>query len=247
MKSLKQKVIVVTGGNGLIGKEIIKFLEMYQSIVINADISFNNVELKNNNIKCDVTSIKSVRDLIDQVVNQFGKIDGWVNNAYPRTSDWGTEFEQIREKSWRKNIDDQLNSLFLTCQEVIKTMKSQENGSIVNLASIYGIVGPDFDIYTSTQMTMPAAYSAIKGGTINFSRYLASLYGPLGIRVNCVSPGGVFDNQDSIFVKQYSERTPLKRMGLSHEIAPSVAFLLSDYSSYITGHNLVVDGGWTVK
>ncbi len=126
-------------------------------------------------------------------------------------------------------------------------MRSQEFGSIVNISSIYGIVGPDFDVYKGTEMIMPAAYSAIKGGVINFSRYLSTLYGPHGIRVNCVSPGGVFNNQNPVFVDQYSQITPLKRMGLSREIAPSVGFLLSDEASYITGHNLVVDGGWTAK
>jgi NAD(P)-dependent dehydrogenase (short-subunit alcohol dehydrogenase family) len=108
------------------------------------------------------------------------------------------------------------------------------------------LVGPDFGVYDGTEMTMPAAYSAIKGGVVNFSRYLASYYGPDNIRINCVSPGGIFDNQNDIFIKQYERRVPMRRMGLPADIAPSVTFLLSDAAGYITGHNLMVDGGWTI-
>lgn len=247
MNSLQGKVIVITGGNGLLGKEIISFIESFEATVVNADISFDNTTLKGNTIKCDITSRKSVQFLIKQVIDNYGRIDGWVNNAYPRTKDWGNKFDDISEHSWRTNVDLQMNSVFIACQEIIQVMKKQKSGSIVNIASIYGVIGPNFDVYKNTEMTMPAAYSAIKGGIINFSRYLASLCGPLHIRVNCVSPGGILDNQNPIFIKQYAKNTPLGRMGLSNEIAPSVAFLLSDYSSYITGQNLIVDGGWTIK
>ena len=118
-------------------------------------------------------------------------------------------------------------------------------GSIINIASIYGVVGPDFTVYDKTSLTMPAGYSAIKGGLINLTRYMASYFGPNNIRVNCVSPGGIFDNQDINFVKNYMKKVPLGRMGLPEDIAPSVAFLLSDDSKYITGQNLIIDGGWT--
>jgi len=124
-------------------------------------------------------------------------------------------------------------------------MKNQQFGSIVNISSIYGTVGPDFTIYEGTNMTMPAAYSAIKGGIVNFTRYLASYYGPYGIRVNCVSPGGILDQQDELFVKQYEKKVPMRRMGLPEDIAPSISFLLSDETKYITGQNLIIDGGWT--
>ena len=124
-------------------------------------------------------------------------------------------------------------------------MKIQGSGSLINMSSIYGLIGPDFTIYDGTEMTMPAAYSAIKGGIVNFTRYLASYYGPYGIRLNCVSPGGIFDNQKEIFVKQYEQKVPMRRMGIPEDIPPSVAFLLSDDAGYITGQNLMVDGGWT--
>ena len=124
-------------------------------------------------------------------------------------------------------------------------MQAKQAGSIVNIASIYGIVGPDFSVYENTEMTMPAAYAAIKGGLINFTRYLASYAGKHKVRINCVSPGGIFDNQPASFVNSYEKKVPFGRMGTPADVAPAVAFLLSDESEYITGHNLVIDGGWT--
>jgi NAD(P)-dependent dehydrogenase (short-subunit alcohol dehydrogenase family) len=113
------------------------------------------------------------------------------------------------------------------------------------MASIYGVVGADFSVYDGTTMTMPAAYSAIKGALVNFSRYVASYLGPNQVRVNTVSPGGIFDNQNEIFVSNYCKKVPMRRLGTPEDIAPTVAFLLSDDSQYITGQNLIVDGGWT--
>lgn len=245
MKSLENKVIVVTGGSGLIGNSILSRLCNDGAVCINADL--NGVALGNEIVKkCDVTNEKSVDQLIANIIKEHGRIDGWVNNAYPRTSDWGAKFEDIELSSWRKNVDMQLNSIFYISQKVLPIMQEQGNGSMVNIASIYGIVGNDFTVYENTGgLTSPAAYSAIKGGLINFSRYLASYFGKYGVRINCVSPGGIIDQQHPNFIQQYSAKVPLKRLGKPAEIAPGVSFLLSDDASYITGHNLVIDGGWT--
>ena len=124
-------------------------------------------------------------------------------------------------------------------------MVEKGTGSIINMASVYGIVGPDFTVYEDTSMTMPAAYSAIKGGIVNFSRYLASYLGPNNIRVNTVSPGGIFDSQNPTFVANYNKKVPMRRMGQPKDIAPVISFLLSEDASYITGQNIAVDGGWT--
>jgi NAD(P)-dependent dehydrogenase (short-subunit alcohol dehydrogenase family) len=241
---LKDKVIIVTGGNGLLGKSIISKITDEGGIGINADINFeSNIEKRLLHI--DVTNTQSVTEALDMVNKTYGRIDGLVNSAYPRTPDWGNKFEDIHPDSWKKNVDMQMNSVFITCQHTLEIMKRQKSGAIVNLASIYGIVAPDFSVYEGTNLTMPAAYAAIKGGLINFSKYLAAYFGSYSIRVNCVSPGGIFDQQPPQFVKKYENRTPLKRMATPEDIAPAVCFLLSDESSYITGHNLVVDGGWT--
>ena len=124
-------------------------------------------------------------------------------------------------------------------------MKRQGGGSIINFASIYGVVAPDFSIYEGTDMTMPVAYSAIKGGIITLSKYFATYYGGDNIRVNAISPGGIFSGQAESFVDRYAQKTPMKRMGTPEEIAGAVVFLSSNASSYVTGQNLLVDGGWT--
>jgi NAD(P)-dependent dehydrogenase (short-subunit alcohol dehydrogenase family) len=241
---LKDKVIVITGGSGLLGKAIIVNLIKEGAIIVNLEIniaSTNDLSLLN----CDITNQASVNLAIDKVVSKYGRIDGLINNAYPRTSDWGVKFENIEYDSWKTNVDWQLNSYFGVCQIVSKYMVERNKGSIVNMASIYGVVGPDFSVYEDTNMTMPAAYSAIKGGLINFSRYLASYLGRKGVRVNVVSPGGILDKQPESFIKRYSTKTPMGRMGTPEDIAPAVTFLLSDEAGYITGQNLIIDGGWT--
>ncbi|WP_299798792.1 SDR family oxidoreductase [uncultured Maribacter sp.] len=241
---LKNKVIIVTGGSGLIGKPTLDHLKNSQAIVINADINaVANSDTGDYN--CDVTSEESIELLVAQVYAKHGRIDGLVNNAYPRTKDWGNKFEDVPLESWRKNVDMQMNSVFFLCQCVLKIMKEQGSGSIVNIASIYGVVGNDFTIYEGYGGSSPAAYAAIKGGIINFSKYLASYYGKNNIRVNCVSPGGIKDAQHPSFIERYEDKSPLKRLGRPEEIAPAITFLLSEEASFITGHNLMVDGGWT--
>jgi NAD(P)-dependent dehydrogenase (short-subunit alcohol dehydrogenase family) len=241
---LVDKIILVTGANGLLGKAIVSKVKAEGGTCLSADISMKT-DLPSGQINCDITDPDSVSEMIHLTSGISGRIDGLVNCAYPRTKDWGNKFEDIRLESWRQNMDMQLNSVFVLCQAVLEMMKPQGKGSVINLSSIYGIVGPDFSVYEGTSLTMPAAYAAVKGGVINFTRYLASYYGHSNLRVNCVSPGGIFDQQPASFVKNYEQKVPMHRMGTPEDIAGPVCFLLSDESSYITGHNLVVDGGWT--
>jgi NAD(P)-dependent dehydrogenase (short-subunit alcohol dehydrogenase family) len=244
MGKLKDKIIVITGGNGLLGREIINKITQEGGFCINIDIS-HETSLDFTTMKCDITNFKEVENCIENIILKYSRIDGLVNNAYPRTSDWGVKFEDIKYSSWQQNIDFQLNSYFFITQQVSSYMVKNKHGSIVNIASIYGVVGPDFRVYENTEMTMPAAYSAIKGGIINFTRYLASYLGPQSVRTNAVSPGGIFDNQNIRFVNQYSNKVPMRRMGNPDDISPVVVFLLSEDSKYITGQNIIVDGGWT--
>jgi len=244
INSLKDKVIIVTGGSGLLGKEIIINLKSKGAIAINADINVEN-DLKNYSLFIDITSEESIENAIELVKEYFGKIDGLVNNAYPRTKDWGAKFEEISYESWQKNVDMQMNTTFLFIQKIMPELLKTK-GSIVNMTSIYGVVGNDLTIYENTNIKTAAPYSAIKGGIINFTRYLASYFGRQGIRINCVSPGGIFDNQSENFVSNYERKVPLGRMGKPDDIAPVVTFLLSEDAKYITGQNLIVDGGWTI-
>lgn len=247
-EKLKNKVIIVTGANGLIGRSTVKHLSDNAAIVVAVDLERDRFPFKDIHfIEKNITEASKIDELIQQVLEKYKTIDGLVNLAYPRTKDWGASFENIELNSWRENVDMQLNSLFYICQKVLPIMKKQNCGSIVNIASIYGVVGNDFSLYEEYGGTSPAAYSAIKGGVINFSRYLASYYGGYNIRVNCVSPGGILDeaNQHPSFIRRYSDKSPLKRLGRPEEIAPAITFLLSEDASFITGHNLMVDGGWT--
>jgi NAD(P)-dependent dehydrogenase (short-subunit alcohol dehydrogenase family) len=244
MNRLSDGIYIVTGGNGLLGKEIISKIKAEKGFCINVDISHETTE-DLSSLKCDITDINSVNQCIDLVIKKYNKIDGLINNAYPRTSDWGNKYEDIDFQSWQKNIDYQLNSYFYFTQQVSKHMVKQKKGSIINMASVYGIVGPDFTVYDGTNMTMPAAYSAIKGGIINLTRYLASYLGPNNIRVNTISPGGIFDHQNPSFVENYNRKVPMRRMGLPDDISPTVVFLLSEDAKYITGQNIAIDGGWT--
>ncbi|PCJ84841.1 MAG: short-chain dehydrogenase [Flavobacteriales bacterium] len=244
MGKLDGKIAVVTGGSGLLGSTFVDQISQVGGIAINVDISCEK-DLENNQYQCDITSENSVKETIDAIVEKHGKIDGWINNAYPKTDDWGKKLEDIPFNSWRKNVDMHLNGYFNCSRQICEQMKKQQSGSVVNMASIYGILGPNFNIYQGTEMTMPVAYSAIKGAIVNFTRYLASYYGPHKVRANCISPGGIFDQQPKSFVTKYTENVPLGRMGNTDDISPAVEFLLSDDSKYITGHNLVIDGGWS--
>jgi NAD(P)-dependent dehydrogenase (short-subunit alcohol dehydrogenase family) len=241
---LEGRLFVITGGSGLLGSLFVKTVRNAGGRCINADIICEK-NLSADEYHLDITDESSVIALIDAITDEGSSIYGWVNNAYPRTKDWGAKFEDIPYASWQRNVDMHLNGYFLCCQKVLEHMKINEEGSLVNIGSIYGVLGPDFSVYEGTPMTMPAGYAAIKGGITNLGRYLASYYGPYNIRVNTLSPGGIFDSQPESFVKAYEARVPLRRMGTPEDIAPVLLFLLSDASSYISGQNLMVDGGWS--
>lgn len=240
---LKGSIIIVTGGNGLLGKEICNDIRKKGGVAINFDI--HHSVAREENFICDITNPESVALALSDVEQRFGAIHGLVNNAYPRTSDWGTAFEDLTYESLLSNVNWQMNSYLYLCKQIIPYLRKAKGGSVVNMTSIYGVVGNDFTIYENANMEPPVAYSAIKGGLINATRFLASKYGKEALRFNCVSPGGIFDNQPKSFVDAYEKKVPMKRMGSPNDIAPAVSFLLSCESKYITGQNLIVDGGWT--
>lgn len=254
--SLRNKTAVVTGGAGLIGKTIATGLAQAGAMVYIADIdkqAATSVLIQGQQdgvtmewVHLDISDETSIKNCVSKIVKKDQSIDIWVNCAYPRTKDWGDKFEDIPLESWRKNVDMHLNGYIFCCKHAAEQMKNQNKGSIINFGSIYGCVAPDFSIYEGTSMTSPAAYSAIKGGIINFTRYLSAYYGKYCIRANVICPGGIFDHQPKSFVQQYEKKTPLGRMGNPEDLTGPVVFLASDASSYITGQVLLVDGGWTV-
>lgn len=254
MFSLDKKIVVVCGGLGLIGKEVVKAVIEQGAYAIIADVDKDKGsrfldELDNSNVDymdIDITNEKNVLRFIDDVEKNYGPIWAWVNLAYPRTDDWGDKLEDIKIESFAKNVDLQLNSQFICCRAILEKMKERNEGVVVNCSSIYGMQGPNFHLYDGTAMTTPAAYSAIKAGIVNLTKYFAAYYGEYNLRINCIAPGGIFDNQNPVFVKNYNNMTPLGRMGNADEIAPGVVFLISKEASYITGQTLVIDGGFTI-
>lgn len=253
--SLKGKKSFVTGGAGQLGTEVVKALADAESHVVILDVNQQTgrefqSKLQNDGKSAsfelfDITDLANIDKNIDSLNEKYGKIDVWVNAAYPRTKDWGDKVEDLSLESWRKNVDMHLNAYSWISRKVCLIMKEQKGGSLINFGSIYGVVGNNFSVYEGTDLTSPMAYAAIKGGIINLDRYLASYFGEFNVRVNTICPGGIFNNQNETFVKNYEKNTPLKRMGKPEEIASAVLFLSSDAASYITGTTFMVDGGWT--
>jgi NAD(P)-dependent dehydrogenase (short-subunit alcohol dehydrogenase family) len=255
--ALEGRTAIVTGGLGLVGRGIVAGLAGCGAAVIIADVDptgwskaradFEKAGLMVEFSEMDVANTAALPGVVRNF-DQKHEPDIWVNAAYPRTSDWGDGVETVTAENWSRNVDMQMNSACILASEAAKLLAGRgRGGSIINIASIYGVVSPDFAVYDGLEMTTPPAYAAIKGGIIAYTRYLAGYWGGRNIRVNAVCPGGVFDNQPESFVAAYEARTPLGRMADPDDIAAPVAFLASDAARYITGATLMVDGGWTAQ
>lgn len=198
---------------------------------------------------CDLEQQSQRKSLIDWLETRDQGLNIIVNNAaFVGTSElqgWAAPFEEQTIDTWRRALEVNLTAVFELCQGLAPMLRAAEGASIVNIASIYGKYGPDWSLYEKTSMANPAAYAASKGGLIQLTRWLATTVAP-GVRVNTISPGGIFRNQDCQFVERYSARTPLRRMATEDDFRGAVAFLASDLSAYMTGQNVSVDGGWGV-
>ena len=261
--SLKGKTAIVTGGTGLIGKKHCEALSTAGANVIVADIDSNSTQefaetLCENalGIALDVTNSESLEKAKSEILARFGTINILVNNAAindmfenPAMAAELSAFEKYPIESFRKSLEVNVLGVFLCSQIFGSEMAKQGSGSIINVASTYGMVGPDQSIYKNkagkqTFFKSPS-YPTTKGAILNFTRYLAAYWGKNGVRVNTLSPGGVENSQDDFFVQQYSAKTLLGRMAQSTDYQGALIFLASDASAYMTGANLVVDGGWT--
>ena len=252
------KTIIVTGAAGLLGTEYAKGLSQVGANVVLADINFKKckeicIELEKEYfveplpIKLDLTKISSIKNMVKKVVKKYNKIDVLINNAAYQGDDKlrTIPFEKLPLKNWNKSIDVNLTGIFLCCQEVGKVMLKQKKGVIINISSTYGIVAPDQRIYGKSRQNSAIFYAATKSAVLNLTRYLASYWQGKGIRVNTLSPGGVEKNQEVNFRKKYAYKTMLGRMAKKGEYVGPIIFLASDASSYMTGSNLIIDGGWT--
>ena len=252
------RVIVITGAAGLLGSEYADGFCQAGGNVVLADKNFEKCKklaaklekkygVKPLPIKLDVTNPNSIKKMVTHITKKISKIDVLVNNAiYPEIGKIKkTKFEDFPLDVWKKGIDVNLTGMFLCSQQIGKIMKKQKNGVIINISSIYGIKGPDQRIYGKTKIIKSALYATTKGAVINFTKYLASYWNRTGIRVNTLSLGGVEENQDRNFKKKYSDKTMIGRMAKKDEYVGALLFLSSDASSYMTGSNLVIDGGWS--
>ncbi len=234
--NLQDKVIVITGSLGIQGPEHKKSFLKAGAKVVTTDINGGDYKL-------DVTDEENIKEVIFKIVKDYQRIDVWINNH-------GATGKQAA--NWDQILKINLTGTYTCSKLAAESMAKTGGGSIINLASIYGLVAPDFSLYKKEKyagktMGVPAAYSASKGGVIALTKHLASLYADKQIRVNCVTPGGIYDKQSDKFVKKYAEKTMIKRMANRNEISGALLYLASDLSSYVTGENIVIDGGLTTR
>jgi NAD(P)-dependent dehydrogenase (short-subunit alcohol dehydrogenase family) len=258
---LTGRTAIVTGGGGILGQGFCEVLARHGARVAVVDVdqasAQKTVDLINKDaiaVACDVSSPSSVAAAVARVVSVFGTVDILHNNAATKTgnlADFFTAFEDYRLETWREVMGVNIDGMFLMAQAVGKQMIAQgHGGSIIQTASIYGVAAPDQRIYEGSQylgrpINTPAVYSASKAAVIGLTRYLASYWGSQGIRVNTLTPGGVESGQNDVFSRKYSARVPLGRMARTDEMQSALLFLASDASSYVTGQNLIIDGGLT--
>ena len=251
--NLSKKTVFILGSNGLIGVEIVRSCLDAGAKIVCFDIKKNKIFYKNNKKiffeKLNVESLDKIDIFFSKIIKKYGPPNCFINASYPKTKDWSkNSYNKITLKSFKKNILIHMNSYIWIAKIIADLMIKNKikNGSIVQLSSIYGILGQDGELYKNTQMNESMSYSSIKGGINNSVRSMAAYYGKHNIRINSICAGGVFDSQNKIFVKRYNKKTPLGRMAKPDEIAMSSLFLLSNASSYITGTNLIIDGGFSI-
>ena len=255
---LKNRVVVITGGAGLIGSEFVKAVVEHNGVAIIADINEEiglkvkaelSKELQSDSIdfvQLDITSKESLQKCIGYIHSKYEGIDALVNNAYPRNKNYARHFFDVEYEDFVENIGLNLGGYFTTSQQFAKYFQKQGYGNIVNISSIYGVVAPKFEVYDGTAMTMPVEYAAIKSGLIHLTKYMAKYFKGMNIRVNTLSPGGIFDNQNEIFLEKYKEECLNKGMLDKSDLRGTLVYLLSDMSKFVNGQNIIVDDGFTL-
>ncbi|MFW0713412.1 oxidoreductase [Aliarcobacter butzleri] len=255
---LKDKVVVITGGAGLIGKEFVKAVIENGGIAIIADINEElgkkvkeslSKELDTSNIdffKLEITSKNSLNECINFLDEKYKKIDALINNAYPRNKNYGRHFFDVEYEDFIQNLGLNLGGYFTASQQFSQYFKNQGYGNIINISSIYGVVAPRFEVYDNTPMTMPVEYAAIKSGLIHLTKYMAKYFKGMNIKVNALSPGGIFDHQPEAFLEKYKEKCLNKGMLDNSDLKGTLIYLLSDMSKYVNGQNIIVDDGFSL-
>ncbi len=251
---LDGKLALVTGGAGFYGTPISRALAQAGAKVIIASRTREQceeraAEFREEGLDCvaeqfDMGDPESITSLCERITSSHGTLDILVNNALLRSP---THYDEATPEQWAAALQANITGIHLCTSVFSAGMRKRGSGSIINIASIYGVVAPKFEIYEGLDFSSPPDYPFHKGGLIAYTRYCASLFGPEGVRVNCLSPGGYYSGQADVFVDRYNARIPLGRMADDDDIAGPVVFLASEASRYITGANILVDGGLTIR
>lgn len=261
---LKEKVVVITGGAGRIGSEFAKSVVDNGGIAIIADINkefaIKTIERISNELNgkvedilskiiflnLDISSKNSIENLIKTLNKKFGRIDALVNNAYPKSKNYGKNFFEIEMEDFNEFLNLHLGGYFNISQQFIKYFLEQKYGNIINISSIQGIGAPAFETYEGTSMHSPVEYTVVKHGLLGMTKYMAKMFKKDNIRINAISPGGILDNQPEIFLEQYKKKCGTKGMLDSKDLTGTLVYLLSDSSNYVNGQNIIVDDGFSL-
>lgn len=264
--SLKRKKIFIVGGLGLIGEETSKALNQLGGNIFVLDNNFSKkfkdkgYFKKNgiNFINFDCSNLSSLEKSFVTIIKKYGCPDIFINCSYPRSNDWPqNSFAEIKLKSMRENIESNLISQSwlakIVAEKMVKNKNKNSDKSIIFVGSIYGLLGQDLSLYKNTKMRENMTYAIIKGGITNLTRQMASYYGKYNIRVNTLAPGaingpvaGIAAKQSKIFINNFLEKNPIKKLGKPSDVAGAAIFLSSEISTYITGSTIIIDGGWTI-
>lgn len=260
LMDLKEQVAIITGGAGHLGRVIASTLAEAGANIVIVDRDAGNIaevcndlehkwQIQTLGLPVDLESKEERHRIVKKAVDIFGRLDILINNAAfvgtSNLSGWGVPFEKQKTETWQRALEVNLTAVFDLTQDAAPFLKANGNGRIINIASIYGIIGPDPRLYSDLPMFNPAAYAASKGGVVQFTKWCSTVLAP-DIRVNAITPGGIFRNQDPLFLERYESRTPLKRMAREEDFIGAAIFLASDLSRYVTGQNIIVDGGFSV-
>jgi len=250
-----QKIIVLFGGSGLIGRAVVEGLVSKNDIpvIVSRQSSDDLCKLFSKEIvdKChfesaDITDPESITKCLESVYDNFGRVDAVVNCTWPRNKNYGAVFEDVTYGDFKENTLDHIGGAFNVCQKAVILFQRQGYGNIINFSSIYGVVPPRFSLYEGLPMTKEVEYCVAKSSIIMLTEYLGSYLKGQNIRVNCISPGGILNNQNETFIERYNAECSNKGMLEAKDILGAILFLLSEESRYIQGHNLIVDDGFVL-
>lgn len=255
--SLKDQVVIVTGALGLIASSFIEALLQFEAQVALLDLDADRLSEKTKELQkvypassfkaypVDVTKKKEIQAALEAILKDFSHVNALVNTHQNKTPAFFDAFEEYTEENWHQVLETNLTGTFLTCQVIGGWMASKGGGNIVNLPSLYALVAPNPRLYHQTSLNCPAAYAASKGGVVALTQYLSTYWASKKVRVNLLTPHGVWNQHEKNFETNFAQFSPLGRMSYSHEVSGALIYLLSEASSYVTGQNLVIDGGWT--